>query len=352
MLYEIQGLTRVRGGRTILDIPALAIRSGRIYSLIGPNGSGKTTLLHLLAFLDAPDSGGMTFHSGPVRYSEKSLLPLRRQVVLVDQYPILFTGSVWKNLEFGLKVRKIEGKRRKILIEEALELVGMQDFFHAEAYSLSGGETKRVALARALVVRPEVLLCDEPTANIDVENLEIILDILERANREQKLSIIFATHSRSQAQRLSRNTLILKDGRLSDLPRDNVFTATVLGQVEGRILCCLQNDIRISVPAGRLFVRAGVVHLFLNPDHIILEREGQAGAGRDNLLPGEVVLIAAENGRIRITVDIGIPVHVFLSPLEYTKSLPFIGEKILLGIDDKAITLEEAAHFSSSGPRR
>ena len=348
MLYEIQELTRVRGGRTILDIPALAIRSERIYSLIGPNGSGKTTLLHHLAFLDAPDSGGMTFRSIPVRYNEKSLLPLRRRVVLVDQYPILFTGSVWKNLEFGLKVRKIESRRRKILIEEALELVGMQDFFHAEAHSLSGGETKRVALARALVVRPEVLLCDEPTANVDVENLEIILSILERANSEQKLSVIFATHSRSQAQRLTRNTLILKDGRLTDLPRDNVFTATVLGEAEGRMLCCLQNDIRISIPAARPLARPGIVHLFLNPDHILLEREGQAFAGRD--LPGTVVMIAAENGRIRITVDIGLPVHVFLSPSEYTKSPPFIGEKARLGIDG-AITLEETAHLSSGGPR-
>jgi tungstate transport system ATP-binding protein len=340
MLYEIEALTRVHGTRTVLDIPALAIRSGRIYSMIGPNGAGKSTLLHLLAFLDLPDSGMIKFRSTPVRYIEKSLLPLRRQVVLVDQYPILFTGSVWKNLEFGLKVRKIESKRRKPLIEEALELVGMQNFYQAEAHTLSGGETKRVALARALVVQPDVLLCDEPTANVDVENLEIILDILEKANREQKISIIFATHSHSQARRLSRHTLILKDGRLSDLPRDNIFAATILGQADGRIACRLQNDIRITIPAGRPFANPEIIRLSLNPQYIVIVREREASAGRHNLLPGKVVMIAAENGRVRITTDIGISVNILFSQSEYEKIQPIIGEKILLSINDRAITVE------------
>lgn len=340
MLYEIEALTKVHGARTILDIPALALRAGRIYSLIGPNGAGKSTLLHLLAFLDAPSSGTIAFRSTPVKYFEKSLLPLRRRVVLVDQYPILFSGSVWKNLEFGLKVRKIESRRRKSLIEEALERVGMQDFCHAEAHTLSGGETKRVALARALVVQPDVLLCDEPTANVDVENLEIILDILERANREQKISIIFATHSHSQARRLSGHTLILKDGRLSDLPRDNIFSATILGQVKDRMICRLQNDIRISVPLKKPFPHAGSVHLSLNPEYIVQVREDEPEAGRVNLLPGTVAMIAAENGRIRITVDAGISVNIFLSPAEYTKTRLFVGEKVLLALEDRAIAIE------------
>jgi tungstate transport system ATP-binding protein len=341
MLYEIDALTRVHGARTVLDIPALAIRSGRIYSLIGPNGAGKSTLLHLLAFLDSPTSGVIKFRSTPVKYIEKSLLPLRRQVVLVDQYPILFTGSVWENLEFGLKVRKIETKRRRPLIEEALELVGMQDFFHAEAHTLSGGETKRVALARALVVQPDVLLCDEPTANVDVENLGIILDILEKVNKEQKISIIFATHSYSQARRFSRQTLILKDGRLSDLPRDNIFTATILGQAEGRMTCRLQNDIRITIPtAGRSFSNAEIIRLFLNPEYIVIVRERETYEGRHNLLPGKVVMITAENGRVRITTDIGISVNILLSQSEYAKIQPIIGEEILLSIEDRALTVE------------
>ena len=340
MLYELETVTRVHGRRTVLDIPALSIPDGKIYSLIGPNGAGKTTLLHLLAFLDAPSTGTISFRSVPVRHTEKSLLPLRRQVVLLDQYPILFTGPVWKNLEFGLKIRKIERKKRKSLIEEALAQVGMQDFFYAQASTLSGGETKRVALARALAVRPRVLLCDEPTANVDGENQGVILDILERANREQGIAIVFATHSHSQAQRMSRQTLILKDGRLSDLLRDNVFMATIAGQSENGTVCSLQNGVEIRVPLAGTFASSCRIRLFLNPDHLIVLRESEA-EGRDGLLAATVVMIASENGRIRITVDIGLPVHAILSRPEYARSRFTVGEKVFLCIGEKAVLIEE-----------
>jgi tungstate transport system ATP-binding protein len=340
MLYDLKEVTRVHQGRTILDIPALTISTGRIYSLIGPNGAGKTTLLHLLAFLDIPSSGGISFRSAEVRFVERALQPLRRQVVLVDQYPILFTGSVRRNLEFGLKVRKIERKRRRQLIEEALEMVGMSGFIDAEAHKLSGGETKRIALARALVVRPAVLLCDEPTANVDTENAEIILGILERANREGLISIIFATHSLTQAQRLAHHTLILKDGRLSDLSRENVFSATVQGQAGGRVVYRLHNEVRITVPAASHPEGRGSVRLFLDPAKITLRREADGGAGRENLVPGKVVRIAADKGRVKTTVDTGVPIDLFLSLAKYQMIQPQIGEKVVLEIDDQAITSE------------
>ncbi|MBU1568013.1 MAG: ATP-binding cassette domain-containing protein [Proteobacteria bacterium] len=340
MLYKIKKLTREHQGRIILNIPELVISAGKITSLIGPNGAGKTTLLHLLAFLDTPSSGEISFGSRPVRFVEKELHPLRQRVVLVDQYPILFTGSVYKNLEFGLKVRKIEKKRRSHLIEEALEMVGMQDFIHAEAHKLSGGETKRVALARALVVKPEVLLCDEPTANVDSENQEIIQSILERANGREKISIIFATHSLSQAQRLADKTVILKDGRPSDLSRENVLPATILGQNEGRIICRLHNDVRITVPVAYYPARTSAVRLFLNPAKIILTRNGEQALSHENLLPGKVVKIVGGNGQIKTTVDTGVPVDIFISLPEYARRPPLIGEGVLLSIPDEAITIE------------
>ncbi len=340
MLYEINKLTRVHRGRIILDIPALTIPVGKISCLIGPNGAGKSTLLHLLAFLDTPSSGTISFCSTPVRYVEKALQPLRRRVVLVDQYPILFTGSVLKNLEFGLKVREIEKNRRRDMIEEALQMVGMEDFLHAEAHKLSGGETKRVALARALVVKPEVLLCDEPTANVDAENQEIIESILERANGKEKISILFATHSLSQAQRLADQTLTLKDGRPSDLSRENVLSARIVGQGAGRVICRLHNDLRITFPAASYSGTTGTVRLFFNPEKIILFRQSPGGVSPENLLSGKVVKIAGGNGQVKVTIDTGVQTNVVLSLSEYAEKPPRIGEEFLLHIPDEAITVE------------
>jgi len=340
MLYEINKLIRVHQGRTILDIPKLVIPAGKITSLIGPNGAGKTTLLHLLAFLDTPSSGTISFRSSPVHFVAKELHLLRQRVVLVDQYPILFTGSVYKNLEFGLKVRKIEKKKRRPLIQEALEMVGMQDFMNAEAHKLSGGETKRVALARALVIKPEVLLCDEPTANVDSENQEIIQSILERANGREKISILFATHSLSQARRLADQTVTLKDGRPSELSRENVLPASIVGQDEGRVICRLQNDVHITVPAASHSAGISNVQIFLNPAKISLLQSGEPFAAQENLLPGKVVKIAGGNGQVKITIDVGVHVDIFLSLPEYVRKPPLIGEAVFLHIPDEAITIE------------
>lgn len=341
MLYEINKLTRVHQGRITLDIPELAIPSGKITSLIGPNGAGKTTLLHLLAFLDIPSSGTISFRSSKIRFVEKDLHLLRQRVVLVDQYPILFTGSVYKNLEFGLKVRRINKDRRRSLIEEALQMVGMQDFMYAAAHKLSGGETKRVALARALVVKPEVLLCDEPTANVDSENQEIIVNILAQANSRENISIVFATHSLAQAQRLADTTLTLKDGRLSALARENVWSAAIIGQNEGRIICQLRNEVQITVPAVSHLTPLSSVRLFLDPAKIRLLHGGaELEEVHDNVLPGKVVKIAGANGQVQTTIDIGVAIEIFLPLPEYARKPPLIGEGVFLHIPDAAITIE------------
>jgi tungstate transport system ATP-binding protein len=109
----------------------------------------------------------------------------------VDQYPILFTSTVFKNIEFGLKIRKLPAKKREKRIEEVLDMVGMRSFMHSRAHTLSGGETQRVAIARALAVSPQVLLCDEPTSNVDTENQATIINILKQINEQEGITIIF-----------------------------------------------------------------------------------------------------------------------------------------------------------------
>ncbi|MFC1814794.1 energy-coupling factor ABC transporter ATP-binding protein [Thermodesulfobacteriota bacterium] len=230
-LYTLSQLTKAYKDRTVLDIPLLEIEKGAIYALLGPNGAGKTTLLNILSFLEPPSSGSIQYRSHPVQFSEPGLQALRKEVVMVDQHPILFTNTVYKNLEFGLKVRRIPKKERHWIITEALDLVGMQDFVQAPAHRLSGGETQRVALARALAVMPQVLLCDEPTASVDMENQVIIINILRQINAHKKITILFTTHDRSQVTSLAHHTLFLDRGKLTAEAPENIRGKSIYHQL-------------------------------------------------------------------------------------------------------------------------
>ncbi|MGD9033249.1 MAG: ABC transporter ATP-binding protein, partial [Desulfobacteraceae bacterium] len=170
MLYELYNLRKIYDGRPVLDLENLSLEKGKVLGLLGPNGAGKTTLLQILGFLLDPSAGDLRFENKSVDFAGASLMALRRRVVLVQQQPILFTSTVSKNVEFPLKIRDIPKERRNRVVEELLDLVGMGAFRAARAHKLSGGETQRVAMARALACSPEVILLDEPTANVDVEN--------------------------------------------------------------------------------------------------------------------------------------------------------------------------------------
>ena len=223
MLFHISDLTKKFSDRTVLDVPDLELGEGQIYGLQGPNGAGKTTLLNILALLEGPTTGTVFYKSIPVQYSEPSLQPLRKQVVLVDQLPLLFTTTVFKNMEFGLKIRGIEKEERKRRIFKGLDMVGMQDFVHAPAHQLSGGETQRVALAARLVLKPEILLLDEPTANVDVASAQQIKEAALMARREWNTTVIIASHDRDWLYDVCDQVLHLFKGRLFGSAGENVI---------------------------------------------------------------------------------------------------------------------------------
>lgn len=337
MLYSLSKLKRIYGDRTVLDISLLDIEPEKIYTLIGPNGAGKTTLLNILAFLEDPDQGAISFNSSPVHFSDKTLRQLRQRVVLVDQYPILFTGPVWKNIEFGLKIRKIPKKKRKGIVEEVLEMVGMQNFVNADAHKLSGGETKRVALARALAIRPEVLLCDEPTANVDAENQEIILNILERSNRENKLSLIFATHYLSQAQRLADHTIILQNGKLSGTARENIFTAEMVDSSGDGLLWQIGGVHSLVTYEKQPDQLLQKVKIFIDPKKIQLVSATDVPAKERNLWRGNICKIEMENGWVRVTIDTGLRLDILLQKEIYIEQPYHVGENVTLHITDDSL---------------
>ena len=214
MLYEARGLTKTHGSRVVLDLDHLDIEEGSLCAFLGPNGAGKTTLFHILAFLSAPDSGQLLYRGQAVRFTESCLQPLRREAVCVLQNPLMFSRSVYKNVEFGLKIRGVDRRSRKHMIEHSLDMVQMLPFAKAPAHKLSGGETQRVAIARALALSPRVILLDEPTASVDSKSQAAIMEILRRINMEKKITVLFTSHDARWAKNLARRVIHMEDGRL------------------------------------------------------------------------------------------------------------------------------------------
>jgi len=334
LLYDISGLTRTYDGRRVLDISSLKIERGKIHALLGPNGAGKTTLLDILGFLKPPDTGSIIYNSRPVHFSASGLRSLRKHIVLIDQRPILFSSSVFKNVEFGLRIRHFSNRDRRKMVETVLDRVGMRHFMYTRATTLSGGETQRVAIARALALNPDVLLCDEPTANVDSENRAIIMNILQQINEQQNITIIFTSHDWYQVASLAHNSMHLNHGMLTDSAMENVFRVSLYKENEEVTRIAIQDRISLIVISSL----TGDKTILIHPEKIEWI-DPKKKAGKVNYFKGKVKQVAEDKGQIRIVVDIGIWITIRTSRAAYKKNVPMVGEPVSVHIPSGAIQI-------------
>jgi tungstate transport system ATP-binding protein len=211
-MYRLRAIRKCYGSNVALDIEELTIAEGRLYTLTGANGAGKSTLLAILAFLAPPTSGEIFYAGKRVDWSHGSVEECRRKVTLLHQSPYLFGGSVHDNVAFGLKVRGIEGEEQRRIVERALDAVGLDGFRERKARELSGGEAQRVAMARALALKPEVLLLDEPLANIDRETAGLLETVIA-ALPAQGTTVVMTTHDPEHPGRLNGEPIFLEGGK-------------------------------------------------------------------------------------------------------------------------------------------
>ncbi len=337
MLYQLTSLRQQFNDRVVLDIDQMDIEAGSIHALLGPNGAGKTTLLDILAFLVPPSSGTLLFQGNPVDPARSDLLALRRRVVLVDQHPIMFSTTVRGNIEFGLKIRGLDSAERGRSVDEVLATVGLERYREARAPELSGGETQRLALARALALRPEVLLCDEPTASVDAENQAVIGELLQRINRELGTTIIFTTHDRLQAAALAQKTLVLENGRLVPTTYENSYACIISGDAGGW-QCKLHDVVQLCFPGTPTSLRKDRGRVTLNPSMILLLPETGSVPSDHASLAGRVVLLMEEGGNVRVVVDAGVLMVVLMEGAAYRKVAPTVGSRVRLAIPETACT--------------
>jgi len=223
-LLEVRSLSKSIGPVEILSKINLTVERGEILGLIGPTGSGKTTLLRLVNLLDEPSSGRILFEGREVTGKpEKEQLRARRKMAMVFQKPVMFKASVEENVSYGLRVRGSVDATVREKVEEALAAVGLSGYEGRDANTLSGGETQRIALARALVLAPELLLLDEPTANLDPGSAASI-DSLLQTLAKSRTAVILATHNMEQCRKLAGRVAVLQSGRLVALGRSEEIT--------------------------------------------------------------------------------------------------------------------------------
>ena len=309
-----------------LDLDSLVVPNGGILALVGPNGSGKTTLLTLLAFLLRPDRGRIEFAGRDPWATDEGPGLARRDAVLLTHHPYLFRGTIADNVGFGLRLRKLADGDVAGRVREALALVELDGWQAKPVSGLSAGQAQRTAIARALALRPRVLLLDEPTANLDAALGLRMEAVLREAGREWGTTVVFSTHNFSQASRLADAILYLSEGRRVEFSHENCYSGKAStdgrtswiepkpgvrivfpGEARGHVTCVIDpSEIRLvaadgggALPPGPNVFRGRVSRMeTTDPDTALVRTSG------DLVFRATLPIHALETGRISLSREV------------------------------------------------
>ena len=335
LIFKVRNLKKVYNNKIVLDVDNLDFQEGKIYAIVGPNGSGKTTLLNILNLLEKADEGQIFFHDQEItNKSNEDILEIRRRMTLVNQDPFLFHSTVYDNIAYGLKIRSIPPKVQKSRIKSALNIVGLSGFKDRRANQLSGGEAQRAVIARALVIEPEVLFLDEPTANIDQKHIDVVERIIKKIKKEIKTTVIFTTHDLSQAYRLADEVISLLDGKIIKQVPENLLRGEIIKGGDGLKWFKTMGNIKFAIVSEKV----GLAYISIDPRDIILSYEQFQSSARNSFL-GKITKIIEQNHLVKLEIDIGIPLLVIITRESFFKMNLNLGSKVYLTFKSSAVKL-------------
>ena len=322
-LLEASALRVDRGGVTVLDLPSFRLEEGEFVSLIGPNGCGKSTLLLSLMCL-LPRAAGQVRWRGQAVSTDREAIALRRRMAMVLQEPLLFQATVYQNVAAGLRIRGLARREERRRVMAYLERFGLTALETRSARMLSGGESRRVSLARALAVQPEVVLLDEPFAHLDPPTRQAITDDLERTIRETGAAAVLVTHDQAEALRLSERIVVMQRGAVvqSGAPAVvmnepvNEFVASCMGMetiVEGVVARQVDGEVVLAV-GGREISAIGAgapgdhVYCCIRPEHVTIDLTSPAGSSSArNVFPARIAGVTSAGHYLTVKLDCGFP---------------------------------------------
>jgi tungstate transport system ATP-binding protein len=326
--YEIDHLSFKYHDKDIVDIDHYQIIAGETLALVGPNGSGKSTLLNLLSFLSAPAAGEVRFFGESVRPNTQS--GFRRRVGYLQQHPYLFNTTVIENIELGLKLRKVNRELRHARAQNIIEQLNLGMLANKRAHELSGGEIQKVALARALVLEPEVLIFDEPFTYLDKSFSGELEKLLVSIHENRTQTIIFSSHDHLRAQVIADRVCCIHHGKLTEELHVNLLHgkySRALGIFHtGNI------DIKISEAPDDVDIVA------IEPTQIVLSRT-ELDSSMRNRFRGEVIALHARNDHIEVTVQTGEVFQVIITRSALDDLAVTIGSPVWVSFKSSAIRI-------------
>jgi tungstate transport system ATP-binding protein len=352
-IMDVRDLQVIRGGSTILNIPALTIDDGEVFFLIGPNGAGKSTLLQALSALVKPSRGEIFFRGRKIG-TDIPVLQYRRRLAMILQEPLLFDTTVYHNVASGLKIRRMKREETEPIVQRAMERFGIAHLKERSARTLSGGEARRASIARAFATDPEVLLLDEPFSALDPIIREALIEDLEQVLRETRITTIFVTHDRTEAFRLATRIGVMKDGEIlqtgsSDEVMNhpvNEFVASLVGVetvLKGKVTQRKSGTFIASVSGQDVEAFGDMnsgeqVLLCIRPENVNLSNIPSGCLTRpSNSFPGRVEKITPMGLYQKVTLNCGFPLIAYVTNHDLTALSLKQGMEMIASIRTTAI---------------
>jgi tungstate transport system ATP-binding protein len=322
MSMHAAGLVKRYDGATVLSLDELTIDTGGVHVVVGPNGSGKTTFLRLIAGIEQPDAGELKVLGEDWRQARAKVLALRRRLGFAAQKPYLFRTTVRRNVEYPARARGMGGNEAAKRASAAMERLGVAHLADRSARTLSSGEARRVSIARAVAVEPELLLLDEPLANVDAQYTRVIESLItELAGRGT--TMLVATHVQDLAYHLSAAVVRMEHGRLVPPAIENLLEGELAdSDKEGEAILMIDAGPSLEIATER----RGRVRAAIEPKDIVVSVEELHSSAR-NHLRGTVTALEDRGTVVHLTADVGVPLvvtvtHQSLADLHLTVGTP------------------------------